>query len=107
MLIEVTSENFDQEVITSERPVLVNFWGPRCGPCLALMPKVEELENKYKGKIKVSKVDASKNKKLCLNLKIMGLPTFLLFKGGIEVDRLSGGDLKIEDIEESIKKIID
>jgi thioredoxin 1 len=104
-MLEVNSETFAQEVLQSEKPVLVDFWGPRCAPCLALMPQVEKLEEIYGGKIKIVKVDASKNQRLCLELKVLGLPTYLFYKSGQGVGRLTGGDLKIQDIEDQIKKI--
>jgi thioredoxin 1 len=106
MAIEVVADTFEKEVLQSDIPVLVDFWGPQCAPCLALMPQVEKLGNAYQGKLKISKVDASKNRRLCLNLKVLGLPTFLFYKNGQEVDRLSGGVLKIEEIEASVKKMI-
>ena len=107
MAIEVNSDSFEKEVIQSEVPVLVDFWGPSCAPCLALMPHVEGLAEKYGAKLKISKIDASKNRRLCLNLKVFGLPTFLLYKNGKEVERLTGGTLKMEEIEASVRKIID
>jgi thioredoxin 1 len=107
MAIEVNADSFEKEVIQSEVPVLVDFWGPSCAPCLALMPHVEGLAEKYGTKLKISKIDASKNRRLCLNLKVFGLPTFLLYKNGKEVERLTGGTLKMEEIEASIRKIID
>ena len=106
MAIEVVADTFEKEVLQSDVPVLVDFWGPQCAPCLALMPQVEKLGTTYEGKLKISKVDASKNRRLCLNLKVLGLPTFLFYKKGQEVDRLSGGGLKIEEIEASVKKMI-
>jgi thioredoxin 1 len=106
MVVELSADIFEKEVIQSEVPVLVDFWGPKCVPCFALMPKVEGLAEKYGEKVKIMKVDASKNRRLCLNLKIFGLPTFLIYKNGKEVDRLSGNNLKIEEIEEAVKKII-
>ncbi len=90
MLKEVNKDNFDQEVVQSQQPVLVDFWGPRCGPCLALMPYVEEMASDYGSVLKMVKVDASQNRRLCLNLRVMNLPTYLLFKDGKEVDRLAG-----------------
>ena len=107
MAVKVNAETFEKEVIQSEVPVLVDFWGPSCAPCLALMPHVEGLEEKYGGTLKILKIDASMNRRLCLNLKIWGLPTFLFYKNGKEVDRLTGGILKIEDIEASVKKMMD
>jgi len=106
MAIEVDTDSFEKEVIQSNTPVLVDFWGPRCAPCLALMPQVEELADKYGEKLKITKIDASKNKRLCLNIRVLGLPTYLFYKHGKEVDRLTGGDLTITDIEASVKTII-
>lgn len=69
------------------------------------MPQVEALGNAYAGKVKMTKVEAPKNRRLCLQLKVMSLPTYLLFKDGKEVDRLSG-DVSVETIEQSIKKML-
>jgi thioredoxin 1 len=107
MAIEVSADTFEKEVVQSEVPVLVDFWGPQCTPCLALMPHVEGLAEKYGEKVKISKVDASKNRRLCLTLRVMGLPTFLLYKDGKEVHRLTGADLKMADIEAAVDKIIE
>ncbi len=107
MAVELNADVFEKEVVQSETPVLVDFWGPQCVPCLALMPKVEGLAEKYGDKLKITKVDASKNRRLCLNLKVFGLPTFLFYKSGKEVNRLSGNTLKFEEIEDALKKIID
>jgi len=107
MATEVNADIFEKEVVQSQVPVLVDFWGPQCAPCLALMPRVEGLGEKYGEKLKITKVDASKNRRLCLNLKVFGLPTFLLYKNGKEVERLSGNSLRIEEVEEAVKKIIE
>ena len=104
MPLDVISDTFEKEVIQAEHPVLIDFWGPQCRPCLALAPKVDELEKSYEGKAKFTKIDASKNRKLCLRLRVLSLPTFLFFKGGQEVDRLVG-DVKIQDVENSLKKL--
>ncbi len=105
-MLEVNSDTFAPEVLQSDKPVLVDFWGPRCGPCLALMPQVENLEKTYGEKVKIVKVDASKNRRLCLELKVLGLPTYLMYKNGEGIGRLTGGDLKIHDIEEILKKAV-
>ena len=91
MLIDVTKDNYEQEVLESHVPVLVDFWGPRCPNCLALMPAVEQLQEKYKDRLKIVKLDASTNRRMCMNLKVMRLPTFLMIKEGQEVDRITGG----------------
>jgi len=105
-MLEVSHDTFAQEVLQSERPVLVDFWGPRCGPCLALMPQVENLERIYGEKVKVVKIDASKNRRLCLELRVLGLPTYLLYKKGENIGRLTGGGVKIQDIEDLLKKAL-
>ena len=69
------------------------------------MPQVEALGTTYAGKIKMTKVEAPKNRRLCLQLKVLSLPTYLLFKDGTEVERLSG-DVSVETIEASIKKLL-
>ena len=104
-MIEINSDSFEREVLHSSIPVLVDFWGPLCGPCLALMPKVEALSERYGDKVRITKVEAPKNRRLCLTLKVMSLPTFLFFKDGKEVDRLSG-EIIIQSIEECLKKIL-
>lgn len=106
MPIEVNSETFEKEVLQADRLVLVDFWGPSCAPCLALMPLVEELGDKYRDKLKLTKIDASKNRRLCLDLRVIGLPTFLFYRDGKEVDRLSGGSLSFGHIEESLNKLV-
>jgi thioredoxin 1 len=90
MIREITKDNFDQEVAASRLPVLLDFWGPRCTSCLALMPDVEEMASTYSDVLKVVKVDASQNRRLCLNLRVLSLPTYLIFKDGEEVERLVG-----------------
>ena len=105
-MLEVDSGTFAEEVLQSEKPVVVDFWGPRCAPCLALMPQVEKLEASCADKIKFVKVDASKNRRLCLELKVLGLPTYLFYKSGEGVARLTGGEIKIQDIEEQVRKVV-
>lgn len=102
---EVTNETFDQEVIQSNKPVVIDFWGPQCAPCRALMPQVEALEKKYQHKVKIVKLEAPKNRRVCLSLKVISLPTFLFYKDGKEIDRLSG-EVTIKKVEESLEKIL-
>lgn len=101
-MIEVNKDNFEQEVLQADQPVVVDVWGPSCQPCLNLMPEVEALAKRYEGKVKVVKLNSAQNRRLCIVLKVMGLPTFLLFKDGNEVQRISGGDLSIDDVERLI-----
>jgi thioredoxin 1 len=104
-MIEVNSGSFEEEVLHSSQPVLVDFWGPQCGPCLALMPKVETLAERYGDKVRMMKVEAPKNRRLCLTLKVLSLPTFLFFKNGKEVDRLTG-EITIQSIEACLKNLL-
>ncbi|MDR1377555.1 MAG: thioredoxin [Synergistaceae bacterium] len=106
MPIDLTKENCDVEVKESALPVVVDFWGPACGPCMALMPKFMELSEKYDGKAKFCKVDTSQNKRVAINFKVMSLPTILFWKGGAEVARLSGTDATAENITEKIEAMI-
>ena len=104
---DVTTDTFEEEVVQSERPVLIDFWGPQCNPCLALSPHVEALAERYNQKVKVIKIDASKNRRLCLRLKVIGLPMILLYANGKEIGRISGSNLKPLDIEELLKSVIE
>ena len=106
MAIDIDKDSFEKEVMQSEMPVIVDFWGPKCAPCLALMPAVEKLEENYGGKVKVTKINATQNRRFCLSLKVLGLPTYLFYKNGKEIERLTGEDTTISEIEESVKKII-
>lgn len=84
--------------LTSNGAVVVDFWGPRCQPCLALMPTVEMLEEQHEGRVKVIKVNAVEARQICRDRKVLGLPTFLLLRDGDEVARLSGDDVSVEDL---------
>ena len=107
MAVEVHKDNYDEEVLKSELPVLVDFWGPQCAPCLALMPAVEHLEREYAGKIKVTKLNAAAgNRMLCAKLRVLGLPSFLFYKNGAEVKRLSGDQVTQREIEAAIQEVI-
>ena len=105
-MIDVGKDTFEAEVVGSDLPVVVDFWGPQCGPCLALMPEVTTLSEKYRGQVKVTKVEAPKNRRLCLELKVLALPTFLFYKAGKECGRLSGNSLSAQMIEDSIQQML-
>jgi len=88
--MDVTDENFEQEVLKSEIPVLVDFWAGWCRPCLALAPTVEELAVSYKGKVKVCKLNVDEARKTPERYGIMGIPTLLLFVNGEVVGKVVG-----------------
>lgn len=105
-MIELTKETYDAEVKESAIPVVVDFWGPQCGPCLALMPDVEALSKEYEGKVKFCKVNSAENRRLCISLRVMGLPTFLFVKDGEVANRITGDEITIDDIREHTAKLV-
>lgn len=104
-LTELTKENFDQEVLNSDLPVLVDFWGPKCVPCLGLMPVVEELAAKYAGRVKFCKVNTAENRRLAIQVRVMSLPAFQFYKAGALAAELQG-DFGQEEIEEKINALL-
>ena len=107
MAIELNRDNYESEVLQSKEPVLVDFWGPQCRPCLALMPAVERLEKDYAGRLKVAKVNAAQNRMLCAKLRVMSLPTFLFYKDGVEINCLTGENVTEGDLKEAISAVLD
>ena len=102
-IFEVTDANFDQSVLKSEQPVLVDFWAAWCGPCRALAPIVDELANSYNGKLKVGKMDVDRNTATPQRYGIRGIPTLLVFKGGQVAEQIVGYVPK-ETIEKALEK---
>lgn len=105
-LIAITKDNYEQEVKQSALPVLLDFWGPKCVPCMGLMPTVEELAEVYDGKIKFCKVNTAENRRLAIQLRVMSLPTFQFYKNG-EVAAELQGSFGREEIEEKLKALIE
>lgn len=87
---EVTDSSFEQEVLKSAKPVLVDFWAPWCGPCRALAPTIDALAEEKSEKVTFVKVNVDENPKTATSFGIRGIPTLLLFSGGQEVERLIG-----------------
>ena len=79
---EVNERDFDQVVLTSRTPVLVDFWAEWCPPCRALSPTIDKLANDYAGKVKIGKVDTDSNQNVAMRYQVQNIPTILLFKDG-------------------------
>src|SRR6266404_400550 len=100
--IIITEQNFDQEVLQSRTPVMLDFWAVWCGPCRVLDPIVEELAGDYKGKLKVGKVNVDENNNLAMKYGVMSIPTLKFFKDGKVAGELIGAAPK-STIEAQLK----
>jgi len=103
---EFSDDNFDSEVISSDIPVLVDFWAPWCGPCRIIAPVVEEISDSYEGKLKVGKLNVDDNPQTSMKFGIRSIPTLLVFKGGSVAEQIIGAVPKTE-IERVVTKVMD
>lgn len=92
--VTLTDQNFNEEVLKSNQPVLVDFWAPWCGPCRIVGPIVEELAKEYEGKIKVGKLNVDENQATAQKYGVMSIPTLAIFKNGEVLDQLIGAQPK-------------
>jgi thioredoxin 1 len=103
--VTITDDNFDQEVLQAEKPVLVDFWAEWCGPCKALAPLIEDLANEYGEKVKVGKVDTDANREISVRFSISAIPTVIVFKGGEIVEKFVGLRGK-KDYQNTLNKLV-
>lgn len=89
-LVNVTDHSFDAQVLKCDIPVLADFWAEWCGPCIALEPHLQELAGEYGEQIKIVKVDIESNPTVTSNYSVLTIPTLILFKNGLEVERIKG-----------------
>ena len=90
MEIKLSSENFEKEVLKSEKPVWVDFYADWCGPCNAMAPVIEEVATELDGKAKVGKINVDENSDIAVEYNVMSIPTLIVFKNGKEEKRLVG-----------------
>ena len=104
-VVEVNDATFEQEVLQSDQPVLVDFWAAWCGPCKALSPIVDEVASEYSGKLKVMKMDVDSNTATPMRYGIRGIPALLIFKDGKVADQIVGFVPK-DTIDKSVIKVL-
>jgi thioredoxin len=105
MEVRLTKDNFDSEVIASTLPVLVDFWAPWCGPCKAISPHIEELAKKYRGRLKVCKLNVDEVPDLATKYMVMSIPTLMIFKDGKVMEK-KVGSMDKRELEKLIRPYI-
>lgn len=105
MEITLTDKNFDEEVVKSDIPILIDFWAVWCGPCQMQNPILEEIAREYDGKVKIGKLNVDENPASAGKYGVISIPTLILFKGGQIVKQMIGVQSK-ETLVEEFKKII-
>jgi len=103
--ITLSESNWEEEVIKSDIPVMIDFWAAWCAPCLMVSPAIEEISNEYGEKIKVGKLNVDENPSIAGRYRIMGIPTVLFFKNGNLVDQVVGAVPK-RVFEDKVKEIL-
>ena len=105
MALQITDSNFEETVLKSDKPVMVDFWAEWCGPCRMVGPIIDELSEEYEGKAIIGKIDIDSNQQYAAQFGVRNIPTVLVFKDGELVDRKVGVSSK-NDYAEAIDKLI-
>ena len=104
-VLTIKSDNFEELVLKSSVPVLVDFWANWCGPCRSIGPTIDELAEEYDGRFKIGKVNVDEENELAIKFNIMSIPTMIAFKDGNQVERVIGARSK-KDLKELLDKYI-
>ena len=102
---EFNEQNFQTEVLESEKPVLVDFWAEWCGPCKQLLPTIDEIANDYENKAVIGKVNVDENQSLAMNYGIRGIPNLLIFKEG-KVQKQIVGNVAKSELSSALDELI-
>ena len=98
-LVTITDDNFEEEVIKSDKPVLIDFWAIWCGPCRIIAPIVEEMAKEYDGKVKIGKLDVDSNQQSSIKYGVRSIPTILLFNNGEIKETIIGAVPKAQIVQ--------
>ena len=104
-MIELTKENFDEEVVNYGGLVFVDFWSPGCEPCKELLPEIEAFAEKNAGKAKFCKLDASSNRRLSISQKVMGLPALVFYKNGEKAHMFDAGSIDMDAVQSKLDEL--
>jgi thioredoxin 1 len=89
-ILQISDDNFENEVLKSEQPVLVDFWAEWCGPCRMVAPVLDQLADEMEGKVRIAKLNVDENQRIAYQFQVSSIPTFILFKNGQVADRTMG-----------------
>jgi len=104
-VIELTKENFEEEVLKAEGLVMVDFWGQKCEPCKAMMPSIHELAERNAEKAKFCSLDTTNTKRLAISQRVLGLPTVVFYRDGEKIAELIK-DFTVEDVEAKLLELV-
>ncbi len=105
--VEITDANFQETVLNSKKPVLIDFWAVWCGPCRAVAPIVEEIAEEYDGRAVIGKIDVDSNRETAMKYGIQAIPTLFLVKGGEVVDKIVGNVADKNNIKAKLDELLE
>ena len=105
-MLDITKDTYEREVLKSAVPVVVEFWGEQCAACLAMMPEVEAFAEKNKDRAKFCKIPIAGNRRLCIENKVLTVPTFLFYKNGEIVDRMMNEEISMDNLGAKVEVLL-